>query len=84
MVTKATITLKGNGGWGEVVGGKKKVQELLWTELDFAGILSLQHKQQRACSSLLLFHHFSCHPPFPIIPYRLNFLVYSKQNLLNS
>lgn len=47
------------GGWGGRLQEKrkKKVPQLLWAELDFGGILSLQDKQQRglfSSSSLLM------------------------------
>lgn len=62
---------KKGGGGVEGCGRKEKkeVQQLLWTELDFGGILSLQDKQQRglfSLFSLFLFlssHPSSCHPP---------------------
>lgn len=66
-VAKATITLKGRGGAGCMRKEKKEVQQLLWTELDFGGILSLQDNQQRGLFSLsflcLPLHPSSCHPP---------------------
>lgn len=48
---------------GQVAWGKKKkeVQQLLWTELDFGGILSLQDNQQRG-----LFFLFSLYLSTPL------------------
>lgn len=51
-------------------GKKKEVQQLLWTELDFGGILSLQDKQQWdlfSFSSLFLLHII--HPLSALIPF---------------
>lgn len=70
-VTKATIILKEKrGGAGcRRKEKKKEVQQLLWTELDFGGILSLQEKQQRGLfSSSLLMSSSIFQSPYLLIP----------------
>lgn len=57
------------GGAGCGRKKKKEVQQLLWIELDFGGILSLQDKQQRACSLFLLSFSVSLSPLIPLSTY---------------
>lgn len=67
---------KGGGGVAGCGRKEKKVQQLLWTELDFGGILSLQDKQKQGLFFLSFLPSFFSlslisHSTFPVALYRL-------------